>query len=71
MRIGITGLFLDGQDDARRFHTEAVGFQVAIDTSYGTDSRLLTVASREHEGAVFDDACGNMINLHEPARPTD
>ena len=127
MRIGIIEVFVADQDEALRFYTEVLGFQVKTDAPYSDSGRWLTVASpedpdgtqlllaplnepaaalqqarresgtpavsftstdcrRDYEelkargatflfepramdyggtDAVFDDGCGNLLNLHE------
>jgi catechol 2,3-dioxygenase-like lactoylglutathione lyase family enzyme len=127
MRIGITEIFVDDQDKARRFYTEVLGFRVKTDAPYSDTARWLTVvapdapegpelllgpmtdagrvlqAARRESGspaislsvedckatfdelrsrgvhfvrepeklpyggtdAVFEDGCGNLVNLHQ------
>ena len=127
MRIGVTEVYVDNQENARRFYTEVLGFQVKTDAAYGEGARWLTVVapedpdgtelllaplsepaaalqrSRRESGtpavsfsstdclrdyeelrargatflfepramayggtdAVFEDSCGNLLNLHE------
>ena len=129
MRIGIIELFVDDQDKALRFYTEALGFLVKTDAPYSDTARWLTVVSPEQQDgpelllapmtdagralqlsrqasgspalslitddcrgtvaelrsrgvtftrepelmayggvdAVFEDGCGNLLNLHLPA----
>ena len=47
MRIGVTEVYVDNQDKARRFYTEVLGFQVKTDAAYGEGARWLTVGSPE------------------------
>jgi catechol 2,3-dioxygenase-like lactoylglutathione lyase family enzyme len=64
MRIGLTGIFVDDQDQAERFYTEVLGFRVKTNTPYGSEERWLTVVSPE-------DPDGVELVLHltdEPAR---
>jgi catechol 2,3-dioxygenase-like lactoylglutathione lyase family enzyme len=64
MRIGLTGIFVDDQDQAERFYTEVLGFKVKTNAPYGPDERWLTVVSPE-------DPDGVELVLHltdEPAR---
>jgi catechol 2,3-dioxygenase-like lactoylglutathione lyase family enzyme len=64
MRIGITGIFVDDQDQAERSYTEVLGFQVKTDAPYSDTERWLTVVSP-------DDPDGVELVLHltdEPAR---
>jgi catechol 2,3-dioxygenase-like lactoylglutathione lyase family enzyme len=64
MRIGLTGIFVDDQDQAERFYTEVLGFKVKTNAPYGPTERWLTVVSPE-------DPDGVELVLHltdEPAR---
>jgi catechol 2,3-dioxygenase-like lactoylglutathione lyase family enzyme len=64
MRIGLTGIYVDDQDQAERFYTEVLGFQVKTSAPYGPNERWLTVVSPE-------DPDGVELVLHltdEPAR---
>jgi catechol 2,3-dioxygenase-like lactoylglutathione lyase family enzyme len=64
MRIGLTGIFVDDQDRAERFYTEALGFQVKTNAPYSETERWLSVVSPE-------DPDGVQLVLHltdEPAR---
>jgi catechol 2,3-dioxygenase-like lactoylglutathione lyase family enzyme len=64
MRIGLTGIFVDDQDQAERFYTEVLGFRVKSNVPYGPTERWLTVVSPE-------DPDGVELVLHltdEPAR---
>ena len=64
MRIGITGIFVHDQDQAERFYTEVLGFQVKTDAPYSDTERWLTVVSP-------DEPDGVELVLHltdEPAR---
>jgi catechol 2,3-dioxygenase-like lactoylglutathione lyase family enzyme len=47
MRIGVTEVFVDDQDKARRFYTEVLGFQLKTDAAYSGGARWLTVVSPE------------------------
>jgi catechol 2,3-dioxygenase-like lactoylglutathione lyase family enzyme len=47
MRIGLTDVFVDDQEKARRFYTEVLGLQVKADAAYGEGARWLTVVSPE------------------------
>jgi catechol 2,3-dioxygenase-like lactoylglutathione lyase family enzyme len=64
MRIGLTGIFVDDQDQAERFYTEVLGFEVKTSAPYGPEERWLSVVSPE-------DPDGVELVLHladEPAR---
>ena len=61
MRIGLIGIFVDDQDRAERFYTEVLGFRVKGVVFVKEPARM------DYGGmdAVFDDTCGNLINLHQ------
>jgi catechol 2,3-dioxygenase-like lactoylglutathione lyase family enzyme len=64
MRIGLTSIFVDDQDQTERFYTEILGFQVKTSAPYGPSERWLSVVSPE-------DPDGVELVLHladEPAR---
>ena len=64
MRIGLTSIFVDDQDQAEQFYTQMLGFQVKTSTPYGPEERWLTVVAPE-------DPDGVQLVLHladEPAR---
>jgi catechol 2,3-dioxygenase-like lactoylglutathione lyase family enzyme len=64
MRIGLTGIYVDDQDQAERFYTEVLGFQVKTSAPYGPGERWLSVVAPE-------DPDGVELVLHltdEPAR---
>jgi catechol 2,3-dioxygenase-like lactoylglutathione lyase family enzyme len=52
MRIGLTGIYVDDQDQAERFYTEVLGFQVKTSASYGPGERWLSVVSPEEPDGV-------------------
>jgi catechol 2,3-dioxygenase-like lactoylglutathione lyase family enzyme len=52
MRIGLTGIFVDDQDQAERFYTEALGFQVKTSAPCGDTERWLGVVSPEEPDGV-------------------
>jgi catechol 2,3-dioxygenase-like lactoylglutathione lyase family enzyme len=52
MRIGLTSIFVDDQDQAERFYTEVLGFQVKTNAPYGPEERWLTVVSPEEPDGV-------------------
>ena len=52
MRIGLVSLFVDDQEKARKFYTEAVGLQVKTDALYGPEERWITVVSPEDPDGV-------------------
>jgi catechol 2,3-dioxygenase-like lactoylglutathione lyase family enzyme len=52
MRIGLTGIFVDDQDRAERFHTEVLGFRVKTNAPYGPEERWLSVVSPEDPNGV-------------------
>jgi catechol 2,3-dioxygenase-like lactoylglutathione lyase family enzyme len=64
MRIGLTSIYVDDQDQAERFYTEVLGLQVKTSAPYGPDERWLSVVAPE-------DPDGIELVLHladEPAR---
>ena len=52
MRIGLTSIFVDDQDQAERFYTEVLGFQVKTSAPYGPEERWLSVVSPEEPEGV-------------------
>jgi catechol 2,3-dioxygenase-like lactoylglutathione lyase family enzyme len=47
MRIGLTSVFVDDQDQAEQFYTQVLGFQVKTNAPYGDTKRWLAVVSPE------------------------
>jgi catechol 2,3-dioxygenase-like lactoylglutathione lyase family enzyme len=47
VRIGLTEIFVDDQDMARKLYTEVLGLQVKTDAPYSGSARWLTVVSPE------------------------
>lgn len=47
MRIGLTEIFVDDQQQARAFYTEVLGLQIKTDAPYGDSARWLTLVSPE------------------------
>jgi catechol 2,3-dioxygenase-like lactoylglutathione lyase family enzyme len=52
MRIGLTAIFVDDQDQAERFYTQVLGLKVKTNAPYGPDERWLTVVSPEEPDGV-------------------
>jgi catechol 2,3-dioxygenase-like lactoylglutathione lyase family enzyme len=52
MRIGLTSIYVDDQNDAERFYTDVLGFKVHTDAPYGPKERWLTVVSPEDPDGV-------------------
>ena len=52
MRIGLTSIYVDDQDQAERFYTQTLGFQVKTSAAYGPGERWLTVVSPEDPDGV-------------------
>jgi catechol 2,3-dioxygenase-like lactoylglutathione lyase family enzyme len=52
MRIGLTSIFVDDQDQAERFYTEVLGFKVKASAPYGPEERWLSVVSPEEPDGV-------------------
>src|SRR5215203_5715147 len=64
MRIGLTSIYVDDQDQAEQFYTQVLGLQVKTNAPYGPEERWLTVVAPE-------DPEGVELVLHladEPAR---
>lgn len=45
IRLHLTGVFVDDQDEALRFYTEVLGFEPRIDQPLGGDHRWITVGA--------------------------
>jgi catechol 2,3-dioxygenase-like lactoylglutathione lyase family enzyme len=52
MRIGLTSIYVDDQDQAEQFYTQMLGFQVKTSAAYGPTERWLTVVSPEEPDGV-------------------
>jgi catechol 2,3-dioxygenase-like lactoylglutathione lyase family enzyme len=52
MRIGLTSIYVDDQDQAERFYTEVLGLQVKTSAPYGPEERWLSVVSPEEPDGV-------------------
>jgi catechol 2,3-dioxygenase-like lactoylglutathione lyase family enzyme len=52
MRIGLTSIFVDDQDQAEQFYTEVLGFQVKTSAPYGHEERWLSVVAPEDPDGV-------------------
>jgi catechol 2,3-dioxygenase-like lactoylglutathione lyase family enzyme len=52
MRIGLASIFVDDQDQAERFYTEVLGFQVKTSAPYGSEERWLSVVAPEEPDGV-------------------
>jgi catechol 2,3-dioxygenase-like lactoylglutathione lyase family enzyme len=52
MRIGLTSIVVDDQDQAERFYTDVLGLQVKSSAPYGPEERWLTVVSPEEPDGV-------------------
>ena len=52
MRIGLTSIFVDDQDQAEQFYSQVLGFQVRTSAPYGPEERWLTVVSPEEPDGV-------------------
>ena len=50
IRIHLTSVFVDDQEDALRFYTEVLGFETKTDIPLGNGDRWLTVAAPGQEG---------------------
>jgi hypothetical protein len=47
MRMGLTSIYVDDQDQAEQFYTKVLGFQVKTTAPYGPDERWLSLISPE------------------------
>jgi hypothetical protein len=52
MRVGLIGIFVDGQDQAEQFSTQMLGFQVKTSAPYRPDERWLSVVAPEEPDGV-------------------
>jgi catechol 2,3-dioxygenase-like lactoylglutathione lyase family enzyme len=52
MRIGLTGIVVDDQDQAEQFYTEVLGFQVKTSAPYGDTEHWLSVVAPEEPDGV-------------------
>jgi catechol 2,3-dioxygenase-like lactoylglutathione lyase family enzyme len=52
MRIGLTSIYVDDQDQAERFYTEVLGLQVKTSAPYGPGEGWLSVVAPEDPGGV-------------------
>jgi catechol 2,3-dioxygenase-like lactoylglutathione lyase family enzyme len=52
MRIGLTSIYVDDQDQAEQFYTKVLGFQVKTSAPYGPDERWLSVVAPEEPEGV-------------------
>ena len=52
MRIGLTSIYVDDQDQAEQFYTQVLDFQVKASAPYGPEERWLTVVAPEDPEGV-------------------
>jgi catechol 2,3-dioxygenase-like lactoylglutathione lyase family enzyme len=52
VRIGLTTVYVDDQEQARRFYTEVLGMQLKEDALYGATERWLTVVAPDDPHGV-------------------
>jgi catechol 2,3-dioxygenase-like lactoylglutathione lyase family enzyme len=52
MRIGLTGIFVDDQDQAEQFYTQILGLQVKTSAAYGPTERWLSLVAPEEPNGV-------------------
>jgi predicted enzyme related to lactoylglutathione lyase len=52
MRIGLTSIYVDDQDQAEQFCTKVLGFEVKTSAAYGPEERWLTVVAPEEPDGV-------------------
>lgn len=78
MRINLTSVMVDDQAKALRFSTEILGFEKKVEIPLGPCSWLTVVSPDDPDGtqlvlepdahpavmvAVFDDTCGNLVQI--------
>lgn len=75
MQITLSSLLVEDQDRALSFHTSMLGFEVKHDIPMGTFRKLKArgVVLRGEPQAMgpihtvlFEDTCGNLVNLVQP-----
>jgi catechol 2,3-dioxygenase-like lactoylglutathione lyase family enzyme len=52
MRIGLTSIFVDDQDQAEQSYTQVLGLQVKTSAAYGPEERWLSVVAPEDPDGV-------------------
>jgi predicted enzyme related to lactoylglutathione lyase len=52
MRIGLTSIYVDDQDQAEQFYTQVLGFQVKTSAPYSDTERWLSVVAPEEPDGV-------------------
>jgi predicted enzyme related to lactoylglutathione lyase len=52
MRIGLTSIYVDDQDQAEQFYTQVLGLQVKTSAPYGPNERWLSLVSPEEPDGV-------------------
>jgi catechol 2,3-dioxygenase-like lactoylglutathione lyase family enzyme len=52
MRIGLTSIYVDDQDQAERFYTQVLGFKVKTNAPYGPGERWLSLVAPEEPDGV-------------------
>jgi len=52
MRIGLTSIYVDDQDQAEQFYTKVLGFQIKTSAPYGPNERWLSVVAPEEPDGV-------------------
>jgi predicted enzyme related to lactoylglutathione lyase len=52
MRIGLVSIYVDDQDQAERFYTQVLGFQVKTSAPYGPEERWLSVVAPKDPDGV-------------------
>src|SRR5918993_5139178 len=52
MRIGLTSIFVDDQDQAEQFYTQILGLQIKTSAPYGPTERWLSVVAPEEPNGV-------------------
>ena len=69
MRIGLIAIYVDDQDQAERFYTETLGFQVKTSAVYGAERWLSVVSPEEPEWVGADAARRRRTCAGVPSNP--
>ena len=59
IRLHLTGVFVDDQDEALRFYTEVLGFEVRTDVPVGNGDRWLTVGAEGQDVELLLEPSGH------------
>ena len=59
IRLHLTGVFVDDQDEALRFYTEVLGFELRTDVPVGNGDRWLTVGAEGQDVELLLEPSGH------------